>query len=84
MKKIINILIITISTLTFSQNTQYNDYKENLQKYLEVSNTIDLMEFSIDQTFDILIDGNAYGISDDIPKSILDEFFDEFKTELID
>jgi len=73
--------MITIITLAFSQNTQYNDYKENLQKYFEVTNTIDLLDFSINQTFDMLIDADAYGISD-ISKSTLDEIIDEFKTEL--
>ena len=73
--------MITIITLAFSQNIQYNDYKENLQKYFEVTNTIDLLDFSINQTFDMLIDADAYGISD-ISKSTLDEIIDEFKTEL--
>ena len=82
MKKL-NIILFFIPMLLMGQNDRYAEYKDNLTEYFEITNTNKMIELSLEQTMDIMIDGGAYGLSD-IHKSVLDEFVYEMKNELLD
>jgi hypothetical protein len=72
--------LILIASSVCGQNKQYDEYKSNLKKYLEVTNTAQLLELSFDMVWEMMMDGDAYGLNE-VPKSLLDEFLEELKSE---
>ena len=79
MKQLLLPLAMTLS-LVYGQNQQYDEYKSNLKKYLEVTNTEQLLELSFDMIWEIMMEGDAYGLNE-VPKSLLDELLEELKNE---
>jgi hypothetical protein len=72
--------LILIASTAYGQNKQYEEYKSNLKKYLEVTNTQQLLELSLDMIWEMMMEGDAYDLNE-VPKSILDEFLEELKSE---
>ena len=72
--------LILIASSVYGQNKQYDEYKSNLKKYLEVTNTEQLLELSFDMVLEIMMEGDAYGLNE-VPKSLLDELLEELKSE---
>jgi len=72
--------LILIASLVYGQNQQYNEYKKNLQQFFEVTNTNQLLEYSLDEIWELMIEGDAYGINE-LPESFLKEFFEEIKNK---
>ena len=77
---IIGLLLIASSVC--GQNKEYDVYKNNLKKYLEVTNTKQLLEFSLDKMWEMMIEGNAYEMNE-VPKYLLEDLLEELKTESI-
>tara|TARA_B100001250_G_scaffold275835_1_gene238307 strand:+ start:238 stop:696 length:459 start_codon:yes stop_codon:yes gene_type:complete len=82
MKKI-NIILIFIPMFLMGQNDQYAEYKDNLIEYFEITNTNKMIEFSLDQTINMMVEGDAFGIGD-VPKSVLEDYVYVVKNELLE
>ena len=82
MKKI-NIILIFVPIFLMGQNDQYSEYKDNLAEYFEITNTNKMIEFSLDQTINMMVEGDAFGLSD-VPKSVIKDFVYVMKNELLE
>ena len=83
MKQLLFPIIITLP-LVYGQNQQYDVYKSSLHQYFEVTNMDQMIEIAIDGSVDMLLEGNAYGIKDELSEQVLKEFIAEFKSLSID
>ena len=83
MKQLLFPIIITLP-LVYGQNQQYDVYKSNLHQYFEVTNMDQMIEIAIDGSVDMLLEGNAYGIRDELSEQVLKEFIADFKSLSID
>ena len=64
--------LILIASSVYGQNKQYDEYKSNLKKYLEVTNTEQLLELSFDMVLEIMMEGALlFGLKTHLLKSTM-------------
>jgi len=82
-KSLTHIILIFIPIFLMGQNDQYAEYKDNLTEYFEITNTNKMIEFSLDQTINMMVEGDAFGLGD-VPKSVLEDIVYVMKNELLE